>query len=59
MVKIKSLPFIWKIGRVLKLHLGKDKFSPVAELKPKDGLLVRHLHHIAPLPINDHQDQDQ
>lgn len=52
MLKTTSPPLVWKMARVLQVHLGKDKLSRVVKLKTSAGEDVRHISHIAPLPLN-------
>ncbi|KAJ8949428.1 hypothetical protein NQ318_007529 [Aromia moschata] len=48
-----SPPLKWKLGRVIKLHSGRDGISRVATLRTQGGEVKRSYSRICPLPIKE------
>lgn len=48
-------PNEWRLGRIVKLHPGKDNIIRVVTVKTAKGLLVRPAVKICPLPIEEQQ----
>ncbi|XP_052745101.1 uncharacterized protein LOC112047560 isoform X4 [Bicyclus anynana] len=44
-------PLLWLLGRIVKLHSGRDGVSRVAEIQTRRGLITRAYNNICPLPI--------
>ncbi|XP_073994575.1 uncharacterized protein [Rhodnius prolixus] len=43
-------PMQWSIGRIVKLHYGRDNLARVAEVKSSSGLISRPVRKLCPLP---------
>ncbi|XP_039759903.1 uncharacterized protein LOC120633641 [Pararge aegeria] len=53
LVKEKNQPpLLWQLGRVVKLHPGKDGVNRVADIKTRKGIIQRAFNNICPLPIS-------
>ncbi|XP_034830014.2 uncharacterized protein [Maniola hyperantus] len=51
-------PLLWQLGRVERVHLGKDGVARVADIKTKKGVVTRAFNNICPLPIVNSCGQD-
>lgn len=45
-------PMLWRLGRVIDVHPGKDNLVRVATLKTMNGVLKRPIHKLMVLPIS-------
>lgn len=43
-------PLLWKLGRIITLHPGKDNISRVATVKTNNGVIKRAFSKLCPLP---------
>ncbi|XP_063831252.1 uncharacterized protein LOC135080538 isoform X1 [Ostrinia nubilalis] len=52
LIKEKTPPLLWSLGRVVKTYPGVDGITRVAELKTKRGTIRRAFNCICPLPLH-------
>ena len=55
MIKQPSPILVWKLGRVVRLFMGRDKKCRVVEVLTSKGVYTRPISWISPLPISYHE----
>ena len=46
-------PLMWRLGRVVELHPGKDNVMRVVSLKTSSGVVKRAVNRICVLPVDE------